>query len=121
MQKILVPSGEKTMERLIMGNKDSLELRFHKELIKGYEETKRECGYNATRFIQDVSKSGGLTVAKKLIGKPGGSDGFTKLWEAGRLDLSVEACALRPEFKPLFTEKELETCRERLKAFGYNI
>lgn len=98
---------------------EALKKQFHREMIKGYETTKKECGYNATRFIQDVSQNGGYAVAKKLISKSGASEGFTKLWEYHRLDLSVEATVLRPEFYPLFSEEERQRCRKRLEQYGY--
>ena len=41
-----------------------LKKQFNREIIKGYETTKRECGYNATCFIQDVSRIGGYAVAQ---------------------------------------------------------
>jgi len=84
-----------------------------------YLKAKRECGYNATRFLQMISEQDGLATAKKLIAKPGGTDGFTTLWEHQRLDISVEAIVLKPEFAPLFTEEERNLCRERLTQFGY--
>jgi hypothetical protein len=37
---------------------------------------------------------------------PDGSDGFTKLWQAGRLGMTTEACALRPWFADLFTDED---------------
>ena len=100
---------------------EALKKQFNREIIKGYETTKRECGYNATRFIQDVSRIGGYAVARKLINKAGASDGFTKLWECHRLDLSVEALVLRPEFYPLFSEEERQMCRHRLEQYGYKL
>ena len=81
---------------------------------------KKECGYNAVRFLQLVSEKGGLAAAKQLINKPGGTDGFTTLWEHHRLDLSVEAHVLKSEYAELFTEEEKNICRNRLKEFGYN-
>ena len=47
------------------------------------------------------------------------SDGFTTLWELKRLDLSVEAYVLRPEYAPLFTEEERGIARARLRQYGY--
>jgi hypothetical protein len=41
------------------------------------------------------------------------------LWELRRLDLSVEALALEPEFHELFTRPELDTARRRLADYGY--
>ncbi|MDD3489455.1 MAG: hypothetical protein PHR62_06200 [Paludibacter sp.] len=69
----------------------TLEKRFEQDMINIYTTAKKECGYNANRFLQMIGDRGGLTTAKQLIGKPGGTDGFTSLWEHGRLDLSIEA------------------------------
>lgn len=96
-----------------------LEKRFDRDMREIYMTAKRECGYNATRFRQLVGTKGGLIAAKQLISKPGGTEGFATLWEHGRLDLSVEAHVLRPEYGPLFTEEERRICRERLEEFGY--
>ena len=97
----------------------SLEKQFEQDMIDIYTTAKKECGYNASRFLQMLSTKGGLTAAKQLISKPGGTDGFTTLWEHGRLDLSVEAHVLKPEYSVLFSEEELRMCKERLVQFGY--
>ena len=80
---------------------------------------KKECGYNASRFLQILGTKGGVAAAKQLINKPGGTDGFTTLWEHGRVDLSVEAHVLKLEYAELFTDEERRICRERLEQFGY--
>ena len=98
----------------------NLEKQFEKEMLDIYIMAKKECGYNAVRFLQLVSEKGGLAAAKQLINKPGGTDGFTTLWEHHRLDLSVEAHVLKSEYAELFTEEEKNICRNRLKEFGYN-
>lgn len=97
----------------------TLEKRFEQDMIDIYTTAKKECGYNASRFLQMLSAKGGLVAAKQLISKPGGTDGFTTLWEHGRLDLSVEAHVLKPEYAELFTDEERRMCRERLEQFGY--
>lgn len=96
-----------------------LEKRFEQEMIDIYMTAKKECGYNASRFLQMLGAKGGLAAAKQLISKPGGTDGFTTLWEHGRLDLSVEAHVLKAEYAELFTDEERRICRERLEQFGY--
>ena len=96
-----------------------LEKRFEQEMIDIYMIAKKECGYNASRFLQMLGAKGGLAAAKQLISKPGGTDGFTTLWEHGRLDLSVEAHVLNAEYAELFTDEERRMCRERLEQFGY--
>ena len=96
-----------------------LEKRFEQEMIDIYMTAKKECGYNASRFLQMVGAKGGLAAAKQRISKPGGPDGFTTLWEHGRLYLSVEAPVLKAEYAELFTDEERRMCRERLEQFGY--
>ena len=96
-----------------------LEKKFHQEMVDVYKITKREVGYNATRFLQMLSEKGGVAAAKQLIMKDGGTDGFGTLKMAGRLDLSVEAHVLKPEYAELFTEAELQACRDRLDKCGY--
>lgn len=97
------------------------ERKFNSAMKDIYQIAKRECGYNATRFMQLVAEKGGVAAAKQLISKSGGTDGFATLWECGRLDLSVEACVLKEEFKELFTDEERKICRERLLEFGYKL
>lgn len=99
----------------------TLEKRFEQEMINIYTTAKKECGYNASRFLQLVSTKGGLAAAKQLIGKPGGTEGFTTLWQHNRLDLSVEAHVLKPEYAELFSDEERKLCRDRLKKFGYPV
>jgi hypothetical protein len=42
------------------------------------------------------------------------------LWMHKRLDLSIEAHVLKPEYIELFTEKERNACKERLTEMGYD-
>lgn len=96
-----------------------LEMRFHQAMLDIYMTAKEECHYNATRFLQMVSETGGLATARVLLTKEVPSDGFTALWDCGRLDLSVEANVLRPEFAALFTKDEKRTATLRLEEIGY--
>jgi hypothetical protein len=85
-------------------------------------ETSRTVGYNASRFIQMVSERGALATGFHLIDDYDDvktSDGFRRLWELRRLDLAVEARALKPEFRSLFTPTQLATCRRRLELHGW--
>ncbi len=96
-----------------------LEVRFHRAMIGIYERAKEECGYNATRFLGMVSERGGLATARTLLATDKPSDGFTALWECGRLDLTVEAFVLKPEFATLFTEGEKNVAKRRLEDYGF--
>jgi hypothetical protein len=98
---------------------DELERRFHRAMVSIYETAKRELSYNATRFLQMISEQGGLATARQLLWDDKPSDGFTTLWERGRLDLTVEAHVLIPEFAPLFTKADLDRARDRLRAYGW--
>ena len=83
-----------------------LEKRFEQEMLNIYTTAKKECGYNATRFLQMIGDNGGLVAAKQLISKESGTEGFTTLWMCHRLDLSVEAHVLKPEYRDLFTDED---------------
>jgi len=97
----------------------SLEKEFHQAMVQIYHKAKEECGYNATRFLQMVANDGGLKAAKKLLATPYPSEGFVKLWENRRLDLSMENLVLNPKYRSLFTEQEIEIARERLNTYGF--
>jgi polyferredoxin len=97
----------------------NLENEFHEAMLELYKLAKTECNYNATRFLRMVSKHGGVKTAKILLATDKPSEGYVTLWECGRLDLTVEACVVKPEFVSLFTDEELKTAKERLKAYGY--
>lgn len=98
----------------------SLEDRFHREMLSIYEEAK-EFGYYPNYFLGMVVDRGGLSAAKHLISGSQLSDGFVRLWEEGRLDLSVEALALRDPWSPLFTQEELAEAHRRLIGVGYDV
>ena len=90
------------------------------QMMNIYVTAKEECKYNATYFLRMVEELGGLQAAKKLLATDAPQYGFTKLWECGRLDLSVEALILKDRFRNLFTQDELATAQKRLKEYGYD-
>ena len=99
----------------------NLEEKFHRAMLGVYERAKEACHYNATYFLRMVTEHGGLRAARRLLATDKPSKGFAKLWECGRLDISMEArVAFEPEFAPLFTEAEREIARNRLAQYGYS-
>ncbi len=94
------------------------EEQFHKAMLNLYHETYKATRYRATAFYHMVNEHGGVETARRLIAKES-TEGFTKLWEEGRLDLSVEALILKPEFASLFNEIERKRSRERLAEYRY--
>ncbi len=98
---------------------EELERRFHEEMLNVYRRAKSECRYNAGYFLKMVNEHGGLKTAKILLDKDDVSEGFTALWERGRLDLTVEAVVLTDPWHTLFSDTQLETARKRLQDLGY--
>lgn len=98
-----------------------LEAQFHEAMINVYEAAKREVNYPATYFLQMVLDAGGLDAARRLLAKQELSDGFTELYLKQRLDLTVEAQVIRPEFQPLFTPAEIAIAEKRLAELGYRV
>jgi hypothetical protein len=98
---------------------DQLERKFHRAMVGIYETSKRELGYDATRFLQMLSEQGGVATAKHLLWNNAPSEGFTTLWSHGRLDLTVEAHVLDPEFESLFSGADRQRAQERLEAYGW--
>ena len=96
-----------------------LERKFNADMRNIYLTAKKELNYNATRFLQLLSEKSGVQTAKILISKDGGTHGLKVLCEKKRLDLSIEAHVLKSEYQDLFSAKEREMCRKRLKDFGY--
>lgn len=97
------------------------ERRFHQAMIDIYKVAKRDCNYTATYFLRMVNELGGLNATKKLLATTEPSDGFTTLWTYRRLDLTVEAHVIKPEFQSLFTTDEIAIARSRLKEYGYTV
>lgn len=106
-----------------------LELRFHDAMLDIFrlagEATRRQRpdgtiarGYWASYFLRGVRSHGGPEYARYLLRKRGVSDGFRRLSDEGRLDLSVEALVLKPEYAELFTDAERRTAAHRLREPG---
>ncbi len=76
-------------------------------------------GYRPTYLVQMLGEHCGLETARRLLSTPEPQAGMTRLWELGRLDLSVEALVLRERWRGLFTDAERRTARERLESYGY--
>jgi hypothetical protein len=114
---VLLPSANVQVSDETM--KD-LARRFDAAMFEIYRRAKLEAGYNATIFLRMISDKGGLATAKFLINSPTPSDGYTRLYERGRLDLTVEAMVVEnPRWHPLFTNHELALASSRLRKYGY--
>ena len=88
-------------------------------MMQIYVQATQQAGYTATRFHQMLTEHGGVETARRLL--PQMSDGFTELWRRNRLDLTVEALVLQPQWASLFARHEIEMARGRLKECGLEI
>lgn len=100
---------------------NDIEAQFDADMENTYLVAKRDLKYNASYLRQMIDQFGGLGAAKRLIAKDNISEGFIKLWELNRLDLTAEALVLKPEYASLFADDEKAKARKRLTDVGYKI
>lgn len=93
--------------------------KFNDEVLQAIEESKK-IGYVPTRFIQMLQQSGNNAheVVQRLVIK-NVSSGLERLWEKGRLELSMEAIMIKSEYQKLFPQEIIKICEKKLKQFGY--
>ena len=94
-----------------------LEDKFHQEVLSIYDDA-QELGYRPTHLLRMLHQKRGREVAKQLIRSTQTTEGFIRLWELQRLDITVEAKVLLPEYHDLFTDEERQICKERLEKYG---
>ena len=81
---------------------------------------KREIGDPPNHFLSALNSKGGYaTVLDLLAANRPPSDGFVKLWENQRLDLSVEALILESDWHRHFPEDVLAVAEKRLQDARY--
>ena len=98
------------------------EQNFHKFILFVHETAVRETGYKAPKFRRMVLEHGALNASKQLLtGKHKITQGLSNLVIHSRLDLSVEASVIQPEWRDLFERSELIIAVKRLKELNYTI
>jgi hypothetical protein len=75
--------------------------------------------YRPTYVLQHLSEHGAIETARWVVRIQNESSGFIRLWEAQRLDLSIEALVLQPRFAALFSVEDRRLAYEALKVHGY--
>ncbi|WP_318474153.1 HNH endonuclease [Photobacterium leiognathi] len=100
----------------------SHEQDFEIYIMEQHRISKEETGYKAPLFRSMVSERGALQTARDLLVGPNKiSEGLTRLVLHNRLDLSLEASVIKPEWRGLFTIDELGTAVRRLRELKYPI
>ena len=93
----------------------NIEEKFNQEMLDLYQVVGKATGYWANYYLRFVRQHGGFAYAKKALAKKDDAqDGFKKLIEVGRPDLSVEATVLKDEYRSLFTTDEIKEARRRI-------
>src|SRR5690242_11585263 len=104
----------------LMSDRLQLIAEFDEAMFGIYTRALAEAKYNATRFLHMLHEHRGLETARILIHATTVSEGYTALWQRGRLDLTVEAVIHdNTRWHQLFTSDELAVCTKRLKDYEY--
>lgn len=99
------------------------EAAFDAAMMDIYTTAKREVNYTASIFLQMLYDNRGLDTARTLIYAEHPSEGYTALYELGRLDLTVEALVLQSQWRQLFADEPelLDRARRRLVDYRYAV
>ena len=100
----------------------SLSRKYTDFLLELCDRTYKETGgvYNPTRLRSLVAAHGGAWATYRILMKKEPNLGLGKLWELGRLDLSLEAQLLQhEEFHPLFAPSVPKACKRVLEDHNY--
>ena len=104
-----------------------LQNKFNSEVIDSLTEMKKlkqakTLNYTPTRFITMLHREKGnaFKIAQRLVTKDV-TIGLQELYKNKRLDLSLEAIILKPEYQELFSPEIINTCKRKLKQLGYKV
>ena len=87
---------------------------FDQEMFRIYERARSKDNYNATRFLHMLYEHRGLETARILLHSTNVSEGYTALWERGRLAVIHD----NQKRHPLFTQEDA-ICAKRLREYRY--
>ncbi len=94
---------------------NTLERKLYGRMMDVIRICQRELHWYPTAATQMIHNLDPVDAARRMVLTAGGTAGFTRCWEAGRLDLSFEAIILEEEVRPLFGEEVLAVAHARLE------
>lgn len=99
--------------------KSILKNKFNAEVMESIKQIKKEI-YTPTRFIRMLYQynNNAVEVVKTLVAKDS-TIGIEKLYQKGKLELSIEALVIKPEYKELFPIEIVNICSRKLEKLGY--
>ena len=93
---------------------------FHNAMMNVYRLAKEKCAYNSNVFLRMLHEHRGIETAHRLLASEAPQYGFTKLWECGCLNITVECLVLDLRYQVLLDNQELETARRRLRQHDFD-
>jgi hypothetical protein len=93
-----------------------LEAQLLEQLRQDIDECRR-IGYRGTVFSSMMARWGPVEACRKVIMASRPPDGFLKLLELNRLDLTTEARVFSGPWRALFDEQTLARARKRLRDY----
>ncbi|OON92967.1 MAG: hypothetical protein ATN31_07415 [Candidatus Epulonipiscioides saccharophilum] len=98
---------------------DRLKEIFSKEMLSLYKKINSQVKYRAQNMLKYINEYGGYQAALKYIYAPSYTNDFSALWEAGRLDLSIEVLLLNPKYDSIVPDSAKDFCKKRLDEYNY--
>jgi len=83
-------------------------------------EAEESLGYRAKQFQKMLNAKGGEATVRQLLSKGKPTEGFNRLWELGRLDLSVEALVVESRWRPLIDDALIQRAENLLRGADYS-
>lgn len=96
---------------------DSLVARFTARLWAAVDVCINEYNYHPRYYIRMIIKHGSMETARQLIMANHYHEGFARLCELKRLNLTIESIVLEPEFEPLFSPELINEAQKRLNEY----
>lgn len=115
-------SSRNTATTTLVSSQADLAAEFDRVIRYRYSaEIPAATGYRPARMLEMIDKYGGLDTVRrlKMQYEDFASEGYTRLWEFRRLDLSFEALMHDRRFVSLFTDEERAWACKRLADYQY--
>ncbi len=101
---------------------DDNEAAYERECWEAIEECRNlNPPYYPTAWIGMVRRWGAAEAARRLLISGDIQDGFQRLIDAGRADITVEMSALYPRWRQVFRDSHREAARWRLRQAGVDV
>ena len=97
-----------------------IEQEFQEELEEACRIAIEQYGYRPKIFLRMMARHGARGAAKRLLSGNQWQEGFSRMWELNRLDLTVEAHVVKLKYQELFETEDIAEARRRLAECGYN-